>query len=259
MVDEIQQQSGSAKVGWWEPVVAFLAGNALGLVLLVFGGVAAIIVAMLLGWPMPDPATLTAGFVTNFTVNMIVLAVTNVAMIAVMWWLVRRRQQSPLAAYFPTVAANRIWLAIAIGLVMAVVLNGLNEVLSQTNIVVFHDSDTERALLPHGAGQFLASVVVVSLIAPFSEEFLFRGLLFRWLAGWRGQIFAVVVSAIVFGLLHGQFLLHPDIQGLLASAELIAAGAVLAVLVARTGSLRTSFATHAAYNLGATLFSVLVP
>jgi membrane protease YdiL (CAAX protease family) len=100
---------------------------------------------------------------------------------------------------------------------------------------------------------------VVSLIAPFAEEFLFRGLVFRWLAGWRGQLFAVVVSAIIFGLMHGQFLIHPDAQGLLASLELIIAGAVLAILAARSGSLRTSFATHAAYNLGATLFSLLVP
>jgi membrane protease YdiL (CAAX protease family) len=142
---------------------------------------------------------------------------------------------------------------------MAVVLNGLNELLSDGNIIVFRDSETERALLPHGAGQFLASVAVVSLIAPFSEELLFRGLVYRWLAGWRGQVFAVVISAVIFGLLHGQFLIHPDAQGLVASIELIIAGAVLAYLAVRSGSLRTSFATHAAYNLGATIFSVLVP
>jgi membrane protease YdiL (CAAX protease family) len=64
---------------------------------------------------------------------------------------------------------------------------------------------------------------------------------------------------VIFGLLHGQFLNHPDGQGWLASAELILAGAVLAGWVVRTGSLRASFATHAAYNLGATFFSVLVP
>jgi membrane protease YdiL (CAAX protease family) len=261
MVDNVQEQRvpPDTGVGWWEPVVAFVAGNALGLALMIVGGAAATLAAMALGWHIPDPAALTAGFSSSFAVNMIVLTITNLAMIVVMWWLVRRRRQDPLAAYFPPVAATQIWLAVAIGLVMAVVLNGLNEVLSQTNIVVFHDSDTERALLPHGAGQFLASVAVVSLIAPFAEECLFRGLLFRWLAGLRGQAFAVAVSAIVFGLLHGQFLLHPDAQGVLASTELIVAGAVLAVLVARTGSLRTSFATHAAYNLGATLFSVLVP
>jgi membrane protease YdiL (CAAX protease family) len=217
------------------------------------------IVAMRMGWRMEDPAALTTGVRTSFWINMIVLAVTNLAMIAVMWWLIRRRQPNPAAAYFPAIAAKELWLAIAVGLVMAVVLNGLNEILSDTNVIVFRDSDTEKALVPHGAGQFLASVAVISLIAPLSEELLFRGLLFRWLAGWRGQAFALVVSAVIFGLMHGQFLIHPDAQGLIASAELIIAGAVLAALVVRTGSLRASFATHAAYNLGATLFSVLLP
>jgi len=263
MVDRTEEAQAAAapdnRVRWWEPVVAFAAGNALGFVIVVAGAVATMFIAFRLGWQMPDPGALTVRMRSNFGANMAVLAVTNLAMIAVMWWLVRRRERRPLAAYFPPVAAYWLWLAAAVGLVMAIALNGLNEVLSISNLVVFSDTETERALVPHGAGQFLVSIAVVSLIAPLSEEVLFRGLLFRWLTGWRGQGFAVLVSAAVFGLMHGQFLIHPGVQGLLASAELVAAGAVLAALVARTGSLRTSFATHAAYNLGAILFSVLLP
>jgi membrane protease YdiL (CAAX protease family) len=247
------------RVRWWEPFVAFISGNLLGFVAIVALAAAGAFIAARFGWRMPDASGMAALARTSFALNMGVLAITNIAMLGVMWWLARRREAKPLAAYFPPVEAKQIWLAIASGLAMAVVLNGLNEVLSANNIIVFHDTETERALVPHGLGQFLSSVAVVSLIAPLSEECLFRGLLFRWLAGWRGRIFALVVSAVIFGLLHGQFLIHPGAQGWLASAELILAGAVLAAWVMRTESLRTSFATHAAYNLGATLFSVLLP
>ena len=80
--------------------------------------------------------------------------------------------------------------------------------------------------------------------------------LMRWLLPFARVAGAVLVSGVVFGLIHGQFYQHPGAQGALLTVELSMIGVMLGVLVVRTGSLRTSFATHAAFNLTATILSV---
>jgi membrane protease YdiL (CAAX protease family) len=74
--------------------------------------------------------------------------------------------------------------------------------------------------------------------APFAEEFLFRGLLFRSLdcewSGWR----AVAGSALFFAVYHPVFAWLPV-------ALLGAAGALL---FKRTGKLAAAVALHMAYN-----------
>ncbi len=51
----------------------------------------------------------------------------------------------------------------------------------------------------------------------------------------------------------------PERRALVYTVELFLAGVVLAQWVVRTGTLRTSFAAHAAYNATAIAFSVLYP
>ncbi|MEI9886736.1 MAG: CPBP family intramembrane glutamic endopeptidase [Rhizomicrobium sp.] len=138
---------------------------------------------------------------------------------------------------------------------MSVLLNGGNELLAHWKLVDFQDSDVERAIQPHTMPQIAVALGVIALFAPLAEEFFFRGLLLRWLSA-RGTALAVIVTALVFAAIHGQIFLHPGAQGLLFTAELFAAGVVLALWAIRTGSLRTSLATHAAYNATAVLFGV---
>lgn len=76
------------------------------------------------------------------------------------------------------------------------------------------------------------------LVAPFAEEFLFRGLLYRALdrewGGWR----AVVGSAAFFAIY------HPALSWLLVGAL----GALNAWLFKRTGRLASAIALHMVYN-----------
>jgi membrane protease YdiL (CAAX protease family) len=101
-----------------------------------------------------------------------------------------------------------------------------------------HLIDTTRAHLdsvPHARlGLFIMAVVV----APFAEEFLFRGLLFRALdrewGGWR----AVLGSAAFFAIYHPP-LAWPAVGTL---------GAINCIVFKRTGRLAPAIALHMAYN-----------
>jgi hypothetical protein len=125
--------------------------------------------------------------------------------------------------------------------------------------LTFKETDIERVLEPHGAAQFAVALGAIALFAPFVEEYFFRGLFFDWARRWGGSWIAMTITAAAFAIAHGHFYIHPGIQGWIYTAELFLAGVVLAQWVARSGSLRTSYATHAAYNATAVALSVFFP
>jgi len=92
--------------------------------------------------------------------------------------------------------------------------------------------------LARGPGVAVLAVLVV-VGAPLVEEVFFRGLLLRSLGRRFGQAWAVVGSAVLFGLAH-----YEPLQ-LLA---LVAFGVVLGVLAVRTGRLGPGIFAHAAFN-----------
>jgi len=84
------------------------------------------------------------------------------------------------------------------------------------------------------------------VMAPISEEILFRGLLFMGLRKASGPWAALVLSSVLFGLMHWQY----DLVGVLS---VMVFGAGNALLVWRTGSLVPAILLHAIYNFLITL------
>jgi CAAX protease family protein len=97
---------------------------------------------------------------------------------------------------------------------------------------------TPTAWEPSHAGAFAASFIALALVGPFVEEATFRGLGYSLLSPY-GQTVAIVVVGLTFGLVHGL------VEGL---AILVAFGAGLAYLRARTDSLYPCFIVHALFN-----------
>ena len=89
------------------------------------------------------------------------------------------------------------------------------------------------------------------LIAPFVEEIFFRGFLFPALARPLGPVFATVLTAFGFALIHGEQLAHAWIP----LALLFTVGTALTVARARTRSVAVSVLMHMGYNT--TLFTLL--
>jgi membrane protease YdiL (CAAX protease family) len=97
----------------------------------------------------------------------------------------------------------------------------------------------------HGVS-FVLIAIMTTLLAPFFEEWLFRGVIYRSIAEGATGVsprtavtLGVLVSACLFGLAHGE-----PVQ----FAGLALFGVVLAVLVQRTKRLVPSFVTHASFN-----------
>jgi len=81
----------------------------------------------------------------------------------------------------------------------------------------------------------------VTTVVPLVEEVYFRGLLFRWLANRWGLYLGLLVSAVSFGALHGDWIW---------AAATAVLGVLLAYVYWRSGSIWTSIILHASYNGG---------
>jgi membrane protease YdiL (CAAX protease family) len=105
-----------------------------------------------------------------------------------------------------------------------------------------------------GPGAAVALFVAVAVVTPFAEELFFRGLLLRALEKRFNTRIAIVVSAVVFGILHfagvtsasslEEFALH----GLFVSVVITGYGLIFALVVVRTGRLAPAIIAHMLIN-----------
>lgn len=93
---------------------------------------------------------------------------------------------------------------------------------------------------PFQAVLFVLSVVVV---APFIEEWFYRGVMLRGLNSAFGPVVAVLVTSVVFTAVH---------QSLVQAPGLFVFSVVVSVMAIKTGRLGMSWFAHAAFN-GATV------
>lgn len=108
----------------------------------------------------------------------------------------------------------------------------------------FLDAGGEQGLVPDSwessrAAPFLANAAVVTLVAPFIEELLYRGLGFGLLTPFVGPVAAILITGVAFGLAHGLVLGLP---------VLTVFGVTLAWLRWQTGSVVPGMVVHALFN-----------
>ena len=87
-------------------------------------------------------------------------------------------------------------------------------------------------------------LVVIGILAPVSEELIFRGLIFRRIRDYAGFMWAAVASGLFFGIYHGNLT-----QGIFAFVM----GMLFAAIYEHYGTLWASIAAHMANNIFATL------
>lgn len=92
-------------------------------------------------------------------------------------------------------------------------------------------------------------ILLAGVIVPFAEEVFFRGVLLDWLRWRYGVGVGIIVSSIVFGVLH----VNP---GSIISISIL--GLLCAVAAHKTGSIWTAVAIHAGNNIVAVLLPLLI-
>lgn len=118
----------------------------------------------------------------------------------------------------------------------------------------FLDAGDEQGLVPNGWdgarwAPFVANALVVAVAAPVVEELTYRGVGIGVVRPVRGDVLAIAVTAVAFGLGHGLIVALP---------VLTAFGIILGWLRVRTASVYPCMLLHGVFNSAALLAAVTV-
>lgn len=102
----------------------------------------------------------------------------------------------------------------------------------------------EDILAPLSSGSIVISIITVGIVAPFAEEFLFRGVIYNTLKKKISIRWTIVIQAILFGVFHGNL-----VQGTYAAFL----GLVFGYITYKTKSLWPAIIIHMVNNLVATI------
>lgn len=133
----------------------------------------------------------------------------------------------------PVIWFSVIILAIATGQFLNDLINGLH----LNDLFTGYSEVSEQAFSGQPVG-FM--ILVVGIIGPICEELMFRGIVFHRLKDWVKPQAAIAISALLFGIYHGNV-----VQFFYATCM----GVMLAVIYDKTGTLWISIVAHIAANL----------
>lgn len=185
------------------------------------------------------------------------LAGQYIGNLGVLWVVARRKQNPDLGFNVETRDLGYIFLGLVLQVAMATILIPLSNLLfpdgrpPQDVAEVIAGADS----LPLQLGLLLAAVV----LAPITEELMFRGVLLRSLEP-RGKRLAMVVSSLVFAAVHAVGLDDEMFwqSALVVLPPIFILGLLLARLTQRSGRLGPAIFLHSGWNLLAA-FVLLLP
>ena len=95
------------------------------------------------------------------------------------------------------------------------------------------------------ASNLIPALFLAAIMPGFTEELLFRGILFRWIEEFAGSWVALAITSALFGLAH---ILNPNATWFSSFAIAVEAGVLLGGAYMLTRSLWLAIGLHAAWN-----------
>ena len=178
----------------------------------------------------------------------LITATSDLVLVFFLWRIARRVADGAMVARFRSVRGIVLVIAALGGMALAVLTTVALVQLYQRGILKPHQGPADRMFGAGTAYQFPVILVTIALIAPFVEEFYFRGIVLSWLCRKIYVVPGVVASAAIFALLHFRYLSVPGVEGWMLTGLIGVVGLVNATLAIRTRSLWPPFVFHAAYN-----------
>ncbi len=181
------------------------------------------------------------------------LIAQSVGSLGILWLIARLRERPPESLAFVVQPGDALYLGagIALQIVLAVVFYPLTSWLVGEKPVQNLQPVIEAA---QGQGARLLLILGIVILAPLTEEVVFRGALLFRLARNRGARWGTVMSAAIFSVLHAGTLAGSDLTGMTRSAaaalpQLFAVGLVFGWLTVRSQRLGPAIFTHIGFNL----------
>lgn len=136
---------------------------------------------------------------------------------------------------------------VAVALAAAFVADYIANIL-QSNLSLFGiENNVNMTYEGKNIVEYILLVISVAIIPPVSEEFMFRGIILQKLRKY-GDGFAVLISAALFGLMHGNIIQIPFA---------FVVGLAMGFITVKTNSIIPSVITHFCVNFSAVVISII--
>lgn len=139
---------------------------------------------------------------------------------------------------------SNIIIGIGLGISAWLFNTGFISLVQEVGLLKEHFLIMENMLAPLSEGSIFISLLTVGIVAPFTEEFIFRGVIFKTLNKNISTLGTIIIQALFFGIFHGNL-----IQGIYATLL----GVVLGYITYRTRSLWPAIIIHIINNTIATI------
>ena len=183
----------------------------------------------------------------------IALPAQNLPIIGVLWWASRRKGQRSLAKDFGWRLHLRDWwwplVGVAVTIGLGILLWPINRLLPDTEEVQSVARDLANI---KGPGPVILAILAVCVLAPATEELLFRGALLRSLQRRTSDGWAIAIQGTIFGLIHASGTSF-DLSAIPTLAALTMLGVLLGIVATRSNSLSRTMLIHAGFNAVALL------
>lgn len=127
-----------------------------------------------------------------------------------------------------------------------------------TEFILFRNGLLQVSSWDHTKLPAIILMFGIVILAPVTEELLFRGLLLQRLIKWKNNIYlAVIIQSIVFVFLHS-FNYENTLTSNIATGQVLIDGCLFAIARLHTKSIVTPIAMHATGNLVAVLERIVV-
>jgi membrane protease YdiL (CAAX protease family) len=134
------------------------------------------------------------------------------------------------------------WIGMTVVLIAVVTALGIEELPTQESIEILATGDTATIIV---------GVLLAVILAPIVEEFIYRSVLFQGLRQSTGLWPAIIISAVIFGVVHLETILQNGefvATGFIPMSGIVLVGAFWAWIFHRTGNLVVPVVGHAVFN-----------
>lgn len=152
---------------------------------------------------------------------------------------VRKKKVKEELQIVKTTTSN-ITIGIGLGLSAWLFNVGALSLVQEAGLFKEHFSIMENILDPLTEGSVVVSLLTVGIAAPFTEEFIFRGVIFKTLNKNISILWTIIIQALFFGLFHGNL-----IQGTYATLL----GLVFGYITYKTRALWPAVVMHMTNNI----------
>lgn len=186
----------------------------------------------------------------SLSINELIHAITSISSMLIIGLLYCPLSNTKLSdtVKFSKVKPSVIISSVAFALGIAYLSNNLTSMFLQNiSLLGISNNTATSSMVSDSFSGMIVSLLVTAIIPAFSEEFLFRGIILGKLRKY-GDSFAVIVSALMFGLIHGNIVQFPFA---------FVCGLGFGLLVVKTNSLLPSMIAHFLNNLLSSILNII--